>query len=117
MTCIWRRRNVSQPSSILLFPTFVTPLNSPVRILGTIWIAPSSLKGVNGYGVYTTRDLAAGDSLLGAPDGVSIPVEEIYHNKGPNKVQLRPFKKLFDNYWWGRGMYETSPLHLISELV
>lgn len=40
----------------------------------TVWIAPSSLKGVNGYGVFTTRDIQKGEPILGAPDGLGVIV-------------------------------------------
>jgi hypothetical protein len=73
----------------------------------TVWIAPSSRRGVNGYGVFTTRDLKEGESILGSPDGVAIPVEG-YHpsHDQPNYESFRKFRELFDNYWWGRGQWQ-----------
>jgi hypothetical protein len=98
------------------FPLTVQ-VNSPLRIttlLGTIWIAPSSLKGVNGYGIFTTRDLAAGESLLGAPDGVAVPVERYQHPSKPAVRERSQFLNLFGEYMWGRGVpdhvtYEAPP--------
>lgn len=88
-----------------------------VEFTGTIWIAPSSLRGVNGYGIFTTRDLGPGESLLGVPDGVSIPVEA-YRSKGrPNEASFRAFKQLFDNYWWGRGVPDHVLYDAPSDIV
>lgn len=44
-------------------------------------MAPSSLKGVQGFGIYTTRDIQQNEPLLQAnvPDGPSIPVIDYHH--------------------------------------
>lgn len=77
-------------------------------------MAPTSLKGVNGYGLYTTRDLAAGESILGAPDGLAIPVHLYAHPSLPPVPERRQFLDLWSEYMWGRGvpdhvLYEGSP--------
>jgi hypothetical protein len=82
----------------------------------TVWIAPSSLRGVNGYGVFTTRDLKEGESILGNPDGVAIPVENYHPSPDqPNYESFKKFRRLFDNYWWGRG--ECLPRRVTSILT
>lgn len=53
-------------------PIFLT---HRLRHTGTVWIAPSYLKGFAGYGVFTTRDLEKGEHIIGRPDGVAVPVE------------------------------------------
>ena len=50
-------------------------LTHRLRHTGTVWIAPSYLKGFAGYGVFTTRDLEKGEHIIGRPDGVAVPVE------------------------------------------
>jgi hypothetical protein len=75
---------------------------------GTIWIAPSSLRGVNGYGVYTTRYLKAGESVLGRPDGVAIPFEPYLHRMLPPRADRKKFLNLFGEYMWGRGIPDHS---------
>ena len=58
-------------------------------------MAPSSLIGLDGYGIFTTRDIQKGSSIFPEPDGPSIPV--IDYNSGPWMV-------LFQEYLWGRGL-------------
>jgi len=59
----------------------------------TVWIAPSSLRGVNGYGIFTTRDIRKGESILGAPDGVGIPVGSYHYNEEPKARERRLWRK------------------------
>ncbi len=63
----------------------------------TIWMAPSSVKGLDGYGIFTTRSIKAGSKMLPGPDGPSIPV--IDYVRGP-------WTKTMNEYWWesGRGV-------------
>ena len=88
--------------------------NVPANSVGTIFVAPSSLKGNPGYGIYTTRDLWKGEKILGGPDGLSIPVES-YQQLAIPKGQLKSkWIELWDPYWWGRGVpdhvtYEAGP--------
>lgn len=43
----------------------------------TVWMAPSSLLGHPGFGLFTTRDMVQNELVLGGPDGISIPIEVI----------------------------------------
>lgn len=70
----------------------------------TIWIAPSSLKGVDGYGIFTTRDLQAGESILGGPDGLAITLENLSH-QAPAHNQWR---RVWSEYYWARGLPDHS---------
>ena len=65
---------------------------------GTVWIAPSSLKGVNGYGVFTTRDLQPDESILGIPDGVAIPVETNWDESSPKLPERLAWWQVWGNY-------------------
>lgn len=58
-------------------------------------MAPSSLKGLDGYGIFTTRDIEAGSNMLSGQDGPSIPVFDHTHG---------PWTKTWNEYWWGRGV-------------
>ena len=69
---------------------------------------------MNGYGVYVTRDMEAGESILGTPDGLGIIVGYHGDDRGPKYIAKRQFKDLFDAYWWNRGVpshvtFETTP--------
>lgn len=65
---------------------------------GTVWMAPSSLKGFAGYGVFTTRDLREGESILGQPDGVAIPVETKWESTAPKQTERRAWWNVWGNY-------------------
>lgn len=71
--------------------------------LGTIWMAPSSLKGQPGFGIYTTRDIAKKEAILAGPDGPSLPV--IDSERGPSSMRAARdlWFRTFNEYWWGRG--------------
>lgn len=81
----------------------------------SIFMAPSSLKGSPGYGIYTTRNLWKGERVLGRPDGLSIPVEVFNDPLSFPKSQLRKeWIELWNQYWWGRGLpdhvrFEAGP--------
>ena len=80
----------------------------------SIYVAPSSLKGFPGLGIYTTRDLWKGEPILGGPDGISIPIETAYHQRNLPKFQLRrQWANLWGEYWWGRGV----PDHVTFESI
>jgi hypothetical protein len=73
----------------------------------TIWIAQSSQKGNDGFGIFTTRNIQKGDSILGEPDGVAIPITAYRSHKGipsDKKVVRRAWIHMWNNYWWGRGV-------------
>lgn len=79
-------------------------LRSPSSKECTIWMAPSSLKGVPGYGIFTTRDIPALDPVLGGPDGLSVPIEAYNERSGGNGAAKDAWINVWDNYWWGRGV-------------
>ena len=58
-------------------------------------MAPSSLKNLDGYGIFTARDIEAGSTMLSGPDGPSIPVVD--YNSG---AWITTWKE----YWWARGI-------------
>jgi len=60
-----------------------------------IYMAPSSIKGLDGYGVFTTRDIEKDTSIFSEPDGPSIPVVD--YNRGD-------WMSTWDEYLWGRGL-------------
>ena len=72
-------------------------------------MAPSSLKGHTGFGVYTTRDIDKGQAILsgppGTPDGPTIAVVDSMRNV-PFELTAahHQFHNSFGNYWWGRGV-------------
>lgn len=61
----------------------------------TIYMAPSSLKGNGGNGIFTTRDIARGSTMLSGPDGPSIPVVDYRSGR---------WTKTWNEYWWQRGV-------------
>ncbi|KAL7564516.1 hypothetical protein ACA910_017675 [Epithemia clementina (nom. ined.)] len=80
----------------------------------SIYVAPSSLKGNPGYGIFTTRNLWKGEKILGGPDGVAIPVEGYNQRDIPKGDLKEHWIRLWDPYWWGRGVpdhvaYEAGP--------
>ena len=70
----------------------------------SIWMAPSSLKGHSGFGIYTTRNMDKGEAILAGPDGPSIPVVDA--DSGPRELltERKAWYRTFDEYWWGRGV-------------
>lgn len=58
-------------------------------------MAPSSLKELDGYGIFTTRNIEAESKMLSGPDGPSIPVIDWVHG---------PWTKTMNEYWWARGV-------------
>jgi len=70
-----------------------------------IYIAPSSVKGIHGFGMYTVEDIPENESFLQAPDGPSVVVTDYDQKKAevdPEAHKL--WLKVFNNYWWGRGV-------------
>ena len=74
---------------VLIFP-------SPRQ--GSVWIAPSSIQGFAGYGVFTTRDLELDESILGIPDGVAIPVETKWDASSPKQAERKAWWHVWGNY-------------------
>ncbi|GKY93853.1 hypothetical protein MPSEU_000352200 [Mayamaea pseudoterrestris] len=72
----------------------------------TVWIAPSSLKGVNGYGTFTTRDLHEGERILPSHDGLGVPIESyLYDDDNVPFAKARSnWIRVWKNYWWARGV-------------
>ena len=67
----------------------------------SIYTAPSSIKGITGLGIYTTRDINVGDPILkGGADG-AIPILD------PNNATQHYFSLLLDTFrnthWWSNG--------------
>lgn len=78
----------------------------------TIWMAPSSLPGNSGWGVYTTRDLGPGESLLGYADGVAITVSWRRKLQQLHSDYIT-FTSVWRAYWWQKNLpdhtlYETT---------
>lgn len=67
-----------------------------------IWIAPSSLKGHAGFGIYTTRDIKKKESILFGQDGPSIPIVDYFD--GPNMNLRENWMDVWGNYGWARGV-------------
>ena len=57
----------------------------------TLYIAESSMEGVNGIGIFTAKPFKRG-SIISPPDSPSIPVCNRWPNSG-----------LINHYWWGEG--------------
>lgn len=57
----------------------------------TLYIAESSVEGVNGVGIFTAKSFARG-SIVSIPDSPSIPVCDPWPDSG-----------LVNHYWWGEG--------------
>lgn len=65
-----------------------------------IFLAPSSLKGHTGFGIYTTRDISKHESILAGPDGPSIPVVDYEDGPTSMKKVRKKWIHVWDNYWW-----------------
>jgi hypothetical protein len=75
--------------------------------LGSIYMAPSSVKGIDGMGIFTTDAMNSGDELLSEYDGPSIPVLDARRSDRDSEAlaeQRKRWIELFDGYWWGRGV-------------
>ena len=70
----------------------------------TVWIAPSSLKGVDGYGTFTTRDLQPYERILPSHDGLGVPIESYYYSSEttPFAKERNDWIRVWKNYWWAR---------------
>eukprot|EP00536_Pseudo-nitzschia_multiseries_P015474 jgi/Psemu1/246888/estExt_Genewise1.C_8940007 len=73
---------------------------------GGIWMAPSSLLPYPGYGIFTTRTIKKKESILHAPDAVSIQIREGHRFKRmPQEKERRLWwDNTFGNYVWARGV-------------
>jgi hypothetical protein len=76
-----------------------------------IYLAPSSVKGLEGYGIFTTEDMKAGEIILSKPDGPSIPVVDYLFEPSFTgdfgKLSRAAWIRVWDNYWWGRGVSDV----------
>lgn len=94
----------------------ITPQNFYCSLsTGTVWIAPSSIKGHSGYGIYTTRHLDVSELILGGPDGVAIPIATNRHRDKVFAQERADWHRVWNEYWWARGMpdhdsYEDPPM-------
>jgi len=84
----------------------------------SIYMAPSSIKGVTSMGIYTTRDILANDEKLlrGGPDGPSITI--LADRSRSDKSARFPHNQiswlqLWANYAWGLG--HGLPDHIAYE--
>lgn len=59
-------------------------------------MAPSGVKGLKGYGIFTTRDIDEGDSILSGPDSPSIPVHDYLDYVSEATDQ---WIRIFNEYW------------------
>lgn len=82
----------------------------------TVYMAPSSVRGIKSMGIYTTKDLSRGSVIVKAADGLSIPVIDYYNDVGDTeqtKLARKKWISIFDEYWWGRGV--TDQLRLEAD--
>eukprot|EP00531_Pseudo-nitzschia_arenysensis_P009432 CAMPEP_0116142152 /NCGR_PEP_ID=MMETSP0329-20121206/14755_1 /TAXON_ID=697910 /ORGANISM="Pseudo-nitzschia arenysensis, Strain B593" /LENGTH=762 /DNA_ID=CAMNT_0003637367 /DNA_START=124 /DNA_END=2409 /DNA_ORIENTATION=- len=87
-------------------PAMVTENEGDDHTQCGIWMAPSSLTPYPGYGIFTTRKIKPRESILHAPDAVSIQIREAYRFKDmPLKKERRSWwDNTFGNYVWHRGV-------------
>jgi hypothetical protein len=98
-------------SSSIFASTSNTKRFTPIHEKCTVWMAASSIKGLQGYGVFVTRDLVKGEPILGVPDGISVPIIGYHQRRSEAK---EAWISVWDNYWWGSGVadhvsYEAGP--------
>lgn len=77
-------------------------------------MAPSSLHGHSGFGIYTTRDRSEGESFLQAPDLPSIIVHDLEQHPFSHEYESADYNyqsyirghvmDTFNNYWWDSGV-------------
>ena len=60
----------------------------------TIYIAPSSLENVNGFGIFTTKAFKKGDMILPADAPSIIVFDPVFNFMPEDSARL-------DTYWWG----------------
>jgi hypothetical protein len=66
-------------------------------------MAPSSLRGMDGMGIFTIENMTKGQYFLSSYDGPSIPVlnYKVKRRKDGHLTKDRErWTKLFDRYWW-----------------
>ena len=66
-------------------------------------MAPTSLKGSDTMGIYTTRDMKVGEHMMSAPDGPSITVLTDSFRATTTKFPESDWIDLMGEYAWGRG--------------
>jgi len=70
----------------------------------SVYMAPSSIKGIDGYGIFTTKPLPKGSYILKGPDGPGIPVIDYYEEHNHDWYYRQQFIRTFYKYWWARGV-------------
>lgn len=91
----------------LCYSGFLTLHFFVTATIGSIYMAPSSVKGIDGMGVFTTEEMNSGDLFLSGYDGPSIPVLDPRRSDRDSEAlaeQRKRWTELFDGYWWGRGV-------------
>ena len=95
-----------------------SPLGLSCSILGSIFLAPSSLHGNAGWGVFTTRDISKGEAILQAQvDGPSIPIVDSMPRVSVEPALQRAYEhwnNVFGHYWWGRGVPDHTSYEAFS---
>jgi hypothetical protein len=81
--------------------------------LGSIYMAPTSLKGSDTMGIYTTRDMKNGEHILTAPDGPSITLLTDVFRSRTSRFPASNWLYLWGEYAWGRG--KGVPDHISYE--
>ena len=89
----------------------------PIHPKCTVWMAASSVKGLQGYGVFTTRDLAPEEEILGVPDGISIPIIGYRQRRGSAAAAKDAWINVWDNYWCVRACYSFHPFGADETLI
>lgn len=85
----------------------------PTHTSCRLYLAPSSVNGIDGFGIFTVEDIPAMQTFFNAPDGPSIVVTDYDQGLLYLSEQRSVFMQTFDNYWWGRGnpdqvLYESE---------
>jgi hypothetical protein len=102
--CTFMKYHLVKQAYRRLFLTLRVFVTVPI---GSIYMAPSSVKGLNGMGIFTTEAMTARDELLSEYDGPSIPVLDPRRSDRDSEElaeQRKRWIELFDGYWWGRGV-------------
>ena len=76
-----------------------------------LYMARSTLPNVNGFGMFTTRALSAGDFVLSSFDGPAISIidyEWHRHNLNGLEDDFRQWRNIFYHYWWAMNVPDHS---------
>jgi len=80
-------------------------------------MAPSSLIGNPGFGIFVTRDLQRNEKVLNGPDGISIPIVAYLQLSVPKGHLKKAWIAVWDNYWWGRGVPDHVSYEAPTDIV